>query len=239
VTSSTALSCPACYHKGSYYSINETWQDVSKCINYTCLEVSNPCYPSNTSVQIEASEPVCQACPAGYKTVANNNKCCPDCVPTSSIPDVCGVERFGRQVVTHTDSTHGQCVSTTKHQITGCSGFCATTSMATIGNNIFESQCKCCQPAVVQKHNITMKCEDGTAFQTLFNEILSCQCKTTSCPSSYNANSIEIRSDSGKPEKRSLFENLDISQMDEKTINRHRRNILNDLAMVHTKNKRR
>jgi len=46
-----------------FEQVNETWQDASKCINYTCVEVANPCYPSNTSAQIEVTTPVCAKCP--------------------------------------------------------------------------------------------------------------------------------------------------------------------------------
>ena len=73
------LVCPACYYEGSFYGVGEIWQDAHKCTNFTCKQVSNPCYPSNTSVQIEARAPICQACPSGYKSVSRPYQCCPEC----------------------------------------------------------------------------------------------------------------------------------------------------------------
>merc|ERR1712034_31964 len=114
-TTSTSISCPACYHEGSYYGIGETWQDKTKCKNYTCIKVANPCFPSNVSAQVTASTPVCMACPAGYKTQENREKCCPDCIPTDQIPDVCKVRNFGMENLEQEGADHGRCVSLKKY----------------------------------------------------------------------------------------------------------------------------
>jgi len=234
--------CPACYHQGSYYAINETWQDPTKCINYTCLEVVNPCAPTNRSTQIEVDTPICQDCPAGYKTVPNNEKCCPDCVPTANIPSDCNVATYGKHALTQDNPKHGICVSDKKYTASGCSGLCTSTVMATLGSGLYTPTCQCCQPLKVKQHNVSMSCPDNHSYTEMYHEILSCECRKQSCTAKYNVGDVEISTEDGSAikEKRSLFDRLeDGEQMDDATLQRHRRSLLNDLAMIHAQKKKR
>lgn len=232
------MACPACFHAGSYYKIGEAWTDATKCKNYTCVKVANPCYPQRESAQITVQTPVCQACPAGYKTQANNKKCCPDCIPTNEIPEVCKVQNYPSQKLEQTSVEHGRCVSDKLYKVTGCSGICGSSVKAALGTGMLTPECKCCQPTNVQKHNVTLRCDkDNSVIQTTFYEIRSCSCQKTTCSSSFNMNNVNVQNDDigTKP---SLF-NTDISEMDDETLQRHRRSLLNDLALIHSKKKKR
>jgi len=233
-TPSTSIGCPACYHKGSFYKVGEKWQD--KCTNLTCLEVVNPCYPNKTSTQIEAKEPVCQACPKGYVAKPNNAKCCPDCVPTKNIPEVCKVSNAGLQTLQQKSTDHGLCTSTKQYKVTGCGGICGSSVMASVGEDMFSTKCSCCQPTSVKKYNVTLQCADKTAMKTTFYEVLSCSCQKTTCTSSFNNAKVKVE---GQNVKRSLFDSIDdIQDMDDETLQIKRRSLLNDLALIHAKKKK-
>merc|ERR1712188_17238 len=100
VTSTSSITvCPACIHNGKYYQIGDKWTDDKKCSNYSCVAVDNPCVKSTLSAQIEVSKPMCPPCPKGYKTQVNKDKCCPDCIPTEDVDDVCTVKTYGTQTL--------------------------------------------------------------------------------------------------------------------------------------------
>lgn len=86
-----------------------------------------------------------------------------------------------------------------------------------------------------------MVCDDGHEFYVDFHEFLSCECKVEKCGASYDVSGVDIVNPGGSEErlKRSLIEDLADSAMDQATKDRHRRNLLNDLALMHAKKKKR
>merc|ERR1711925_1692 len=130
---------------------------------------------------------------------------------------------------------HGRCVSLKKYKSTGCSGICGSSVKATLGSGMITPSCKCCQPTNVKKHNVTLKCADKTVMHTTFYEILSCSCERTTCASSFNANKVNVQGDT----TRSLFDEIDnIQDMDDDTLQLQRKSLLNDLALIHAKKKK-
>lgn len=218
--------------------MNETWHDITKCKQYTCLEVINPCFPLNISTQIEVSIPACQACPAGYIAKQNNSACCPDCVPTEHIPEVCKVTNHGLQQLEYVSLQHGKCVSVGKYKVTGCSGLCGSTSKITLGMEIFNPKCKCCQPTEVKRYNVSMTCNDHSPLKTTFYEILHCSCKPSECTSGFNMDSVIVKGESHT--KRSFFDDVDAlkDHMDDSTLKRKRRSLLSDLALMHSEKRK-
>ena len=159
-------------------------------------------------------------------------------VPTDEIPDLCKVKKFGQQTLEQTTSDKGKCVSLKKHLVTGCAGICGSSVKATLGSDTFVPECKCCQPSNVRKFDVTLKCENGGNVRSSFYEILSCSCATTRCDSSFNVNRQRDVSDVNS--KKSLLRSIEIMpEMDDDTARRQRRSLLNDLALVHAKKKRR
>ena len=72
---------------------------------------------------------------------------------------------------------------------------------------------------------------------TTFFEIQSCSCAESRCDSTFNMN--QVRDENQSPSKKSLLESIeDMPDMDDDTARRQRRSLLNDLAMVHAKKKR-
>jgi len=205
------------------------------------LEVNNPCYPSNTSAQIQVTTPVCPSCPKGYDTVEDPTACCPRCVPTENIPSVCKVKNFRVAKIAMEDK-NSQCLSEKEFKHTGCAGLCESTVSAMPGNNMLTPSCSCCQPTRVVKHNVSMKCDDGHTFFVDFHEFQSCECKIQKCGSNYDTSGVEIVSAGGTEErsKRSFMDDLNDSvTMNKESKERYRRNLLNDLAMLHANKKKR
>merc|ERR1712198_427162 len=101
--------------------------------------------------------------------------------------------------------------------------------------------CSCCQPSRVVKHNVSMTCDDGHKFFVDFHEFQSCECKVQTCGSNYDVSDVEVISAGGAQErnKRSFIDDLAGSAMDKSMKDRHRRNLLNDLAMLHANKKKR
>jgi len=239
----TSSACPACYHKGSYYQPGETWTDESKCANYTCLRVSNPCMPLNKSVQIDVKIPVCQACPQGFKTVPNKDKCCPDCVPTEDIDSKCGVKYMGTVKVK--GNVEGQvCETQQKVPVRACVGFCSSAIFGLLGDSdALHSPCSCCKPNEVKQRNVTITCADNSIKETVYNEILSCSCRQQTCgvPTDINIQKDEEKVKRSTVNRRSIMEQLEEldSANDEVAHRRRRRELLNDLAMIHANKRRR
>lgn len=155
---------------------------------------------------------------------------------------MCNVKDLGVEVLQQTDLTHGTCKSTKKYRVTGCGGFCKSEIVATVGSGIYSPSCQCCQPTRVKQHNVTMSCTSGHEYTAKFHEILDCNCAPQRCSAKYDVSGINIETSDGADtaEKRSIFERLgDIEQMDDETLQRHRRNLLNDLALIHAKKKKR
>ncbi|XP_065679163.1 mucin-2 isoform X2 [Hydra vulgaris] len=177
VVPTSSVFCPACFYRGSLYGVGESWQDARKCTNFTCTLVSNPCYPSNTSAQIEAKSEVCQPCPSGYISVTRPNQCCPNCIPSEK--PFCDRKVFGMEKLVEEDSELGRCESTKKYLITGCGGFCDSTIKAAVGKRVFTPSCSCCQPLRVVSFNVPMVCEDGYRYTTIFHDIQSCNCSSS------------------------------------------------------------
>lgn len=87
-----------------------------------------------------------------------------------------------------------------------------------------------------------MSCDDGHTFFVDFHEFESCECKIQKCGSSYDTTGVEVVSSGGAEErsKRSFIEDLtDSAAMDKDRKERYRRNLLNDLAMLHATKKKR
>jgi hypothetical protein len=101
--------------------------------------------------------------------------------------------------------------------------------------------CSCCQPVRVVKHNVSMTCDDRHTFFIDFHEFTQCECKIQKCGAAYDTSGVEIVSTGGSQErsKRSFIEDLAETAMDKDTKERHRRNLLNDLAMLHASKKKR
>lgn len=198
----------------------------------------NPCFPLNVSTQIEVSIPACQACPAGYIAKQNNSACCPDCVPTEHIPDVCKVVNHGLKELEYISPDHGKCISDKKYKVTGCSGVCGSKSKVTLGMEMFTPQCKCCGPTNVNKYNVSLTCVNKHVLKTTFYEILDCSCKPTECTSSFNMDSVTIKGESDY--KRSFFDDVDKmkDRMDDATMRRKRRSLLSDLALMHSEKRK-
>jgi len=180
--------------------------------------------------------PVCPVCPKGYKSQPNKNKCCPDCIPTDEIPNVCKVKNSGSDYLLHEDAQRGSCTSDKKYKLTGCAGICGSSVQAQLGTGTFIPSCSCCQPTNVKKHNVTMTCDDKSKITTTYYEILSCSCGKVTCASTFNMDNVHVEDTQSK---RSLFESLDeIPDMDDDTLTRQRRTLLNDLALLHAKKKK-
>jgi len=86
-----------------------------------------------------------------------------------------------------------------------------------------------------------MTCDDGHKFFVDFHEFQSCECKIQKCGANYDTSGVEIISSGGSEErsKRSFIEDLADSNMDKLTKERHRRNLLKDLALLHANKKKR
>lgn len=138
----------------------------------------------------------------------------------------------------HEDADHGTCRSIKKFKTTGCNGVCGSSVKAQLGTGTFMPSCSCCQPTNVRKHNVSMVCNDKTKTKitTTFYEILSCSCRKVACASTFNLNNVQVE---GAQSKRSLFDSLDeLPQMDDDTLTRQRKTLLNDLALLHAKKKK-
>lgn len=160
-------------------------------------------------------------------------------MPTDKVPSVCNVKDFGKRKIEMQDRGF-PCVSDKAYLHTGCSGLCQTTVTAIPGNKMFTPTCQCCQPAEVVKHNVTMTCQDGHQFHVDFHEFKQCQCKIETCGTNYDTSSVKVTNANGieELEKRSIFD-LDFDSMDEVTKAKHRRALLDTLAMLHTNKKKR
>jgi len=204
--------------------------------------VGNPCLPSKKAPQIKEEKPVCPTCPKGYVEKQKKGECCPECVPTADIPDVCNVKNYGRQKLKQTTSTNGKCISLKSYKVTGCAGLCGSAMKATLGSDTLRPDCKCCQPTSVKKHSVTLECENGAKEQTTFYEIQSCSCQRTRCDSSFNMDEATKRSlldEEDLKTKKSLLQSIgDMPETDDDNARRQRRSLLNDLALVHAKKKR-
>jgi hypothetical protein len=232
----TPTVCPACIHNGNYYQIGDKWTDDKKCSNYSCVAVDNPCIKSNLSAQIEVSKPMCPPCPKGYKTQVNKDKCCPDCIPTEDVDDICKVQDFGTQYLEKTTPENGRCVSISKQKVTGCDGICGSKVRARLGMDTFVPECNCCQPKNVRKFDVKLRCVGGETITSKFYEILSCACELTRCDSTFGMNNI-VRDSIPKKSFRESMESL--PDMDDDIAKRQRRELLNDLALVHAQKKKR
>lgn len=74
-------------------------------------------------------------------------------------------------------------------------------------------------------------------MKTTFYEVQSCSCKRTRCDSAFNMK--QVRDEEEEMSKESLLRSIeDMPEMDDDTARRQRRSLLNDLAMVHAKKKR-
>lgn len=83
-----------------------------------------------------------------------------------------------------------------------------------------------------------MTCNDEakTKISTTYYEILSCSCRKVTCASTFNMDDVQVER---AQSKRSLFESLDeIPDMDDDTLTRQRKTLLNDLALLHAKKKK-
>lgn len=177
----------------------------------------------------------------GYDTVEDPTACCPRCVPTENIPSVCKVKNFRVAPITMEDKG-SQCSSDKSFKHTGCAGLCESTVSAMPGNNMLTPSCSCCQPTRVVKHNVSMTCDDGHTFFVDFHEFQSCECKIQKCGSNYDTSGVEVVSAGGTEErsKRSFMDDLnDSATMNKESKERYRRNLLNDLAMLHANKKKR
>jgi len=184
------------------------------------------------------NKPICQACPDGYKAKANVNKCCPDCVPTENIPNVCKVNNMGLQQLETVTSDNGKCVSKNMYKMTGCNGRCRSNVKASFDSSTFVPGCTCCQPTNVRQFNVSLECENKKTIKTTFYEILSCSCQATRCDSSFNMNNA-VSSDQPLPQE-SLLRSIEMMpDLDDDTARRQRRSLLSDLALVHAKKRRR
>ena len=149
---------------------------------------------------------------------------------------MCKVKNFGEQTLEQVTAKNGRCVSLSKHKMTGCAGVCGSSVKAMLGSDTFFPRCSCCQPKKIRKYNVTLKCQNGETERASFFEIQSCSCAETRCDSSFNMN--QVRDESAS--KKSLLESIeDMPDMDDDAARRQRRSLLNDLAMVHAKKKRR
>lgn len=84
-----------------------------------------------------------------------------------------------------------------------------------------------------------MSCDDGHQFLVNFHEFTECACKSEVCGASYDVSNVKVTNSGGSEviDKRSLFDDLDNMDADAKA--RHRRNLLNELAMMHANKKKR
>jgi len=117
-------------------------------------------------------------------------------VPVSgptSIPPKCLRQELGTAAV-----RIRACTSNTTFLQTKCGGYCDSSSFATHGNNIYDSQCTCCTPLKVKQFTAYMKC-GGTEpdFDTTFNIIEECSCAVMSCSGSNNLSGVHITDQSG------------------------------------------
>jgi hypothetical protein len=177
-------------------------------------------------------------CPKGFKAQERKDQCCPDCVPTADTPDVCETKNFGKQKLRQKTAKNGVCVSDKKYKVTGCAGVCGSSLEATLGSDILRPNCKCCQPKDVKKYKVTLKCANGSTVKTTFYEIQSCSCKQTRCDSVFNMN--QARDEEESTNKKYLLQSIEDlgTEMDDDLARRQRRSLLNDLALVHAKKKR-
>merc|ERR1712154_410856 len=235
VSTITPSVCPACIHKGKYYQIGDKWTDDKKCVNYSCVAIDNPCVKSNLSAQIEASKPMCAPCPKGFKAQVNKDKCCPECIPTDDVDDICKVKNHGTQTLVRDTADKGRCVSLKPHKITGCDGICGSKVRARLGMDTFVPECNCCQPKNVRRFNVAMKCSNGEKITAKFYEILSCVCELTRCDSTFGMNRI-VRDSTPQMSFKQSMEAL--PDTDDDIAKRRRRQLLNDLALVHAQKKR-
>ena len=162
-------------------------------------------------------------------------------MPTENIPSVCKVKNFRVAPITMEDKG-SQCSSDKSFKHTGCAGLCESTVPAMPGNNMLTPSCSCCQPTRVVKHNVSMTCDDGHTFFVDFHEFQSCECKIQKCGSNYDTSGVEVVSAGGTEErsKRSFMDDLnDSATMNKESKERYRRNLLNDLAMLHANKKKR
>ena len=158
-------------------------------------------------------------------------------VPTDKIPEVCLVQNLGKQNLKQEDA-FGTWTSTEAVKMTSCNGICQ--SSFTMGTEAGKTgaSCKCCQPASVKKVNVEMSNSTATKIITHY-EITSCTCQKTTCQSAFNMASVAVE---GTKVRRSLFDSLDtgsLEHMDDDTYNRHRKSLLNDLALLHAAKKKR
>jgi len=86
-----------------------------------------------------------------------------------------------------------------------------------------------------------MACVDGHKFFVDFHEFQSCECKIQKCGNNYDTSGVEIVTSGGGEErsKRSFIEDLAETGLAPETKERQRRNLLNDLAMLHANKKKR
>jgi hypothetical protein len=167
-------------------------------------------------------------CPVGYRAQASKGKCCPKCIP--EVPS-CKVAKFGKQTIIHRSEKGVVCKSLRKFKQTGCNGLCGSSVRATAGNEMFTPKCKCCQPSSVREMKIDMKCTDGSSIKVKFIEITGCSCKITTCSSSFNQKSVQV-GDEETPEK-NFFDTIE--QMKDIDDAASRKDLLNDLALMHLK----
>lgn len=217
-TSSVLPSCPVCVHNGAYYQINETWSE--KCVNYTCKQVYNPCYPEQVAAQIVAEKIHCQECPEGSEPYVDPAKCCPVCVPKKNY---CKVKNLGEKLL-----KKGNCTSKKAYPITGCSGMCESSAMATFGQNGYKPMCSCCKPVAFDNFLVSMACSDGTSpYEVKYPVITRCQCSTFTCPSA-DAAAFDVHTRDTKPKKRSILDELDeLDELDQMTKRRRKRRAIN------------
>merc|ERR1712150_115869 len=137
-------------------------------------------------------------CPSGYYRPSNPGECCPACIPVSgptTIPPKCVRQELGTASI----KIRG-CSSNTTFLQTKCGGYCDSSSSATHGNNIYDSQCTCCTPIKVKQFTAFMKCAGSEAdFETKFHVIEECSCTVMKCAGSNSLSGIHITDQTGAP----------------------------------------
>ena len=114
--------------------------------------------------------------------------------------------------------------------------------MATFGAGLYTPTCQCCRPDSVIQRNVTVECDDGKKYETQYSQITSCACKKQACEARPAVNDVTITDANDGAEmleKRSLLHQLEeLDRMDKATLQRRRRELLNDLAMIHAQKKK-
>ena len=81
--------------------------------------------------------------------------------------------------------------------------------------------------------NVTLQCNDNTVLRATFVEITSCSCVKTTCTSSFN---LGLSDAEGEDRGKSFFDA--VNNIDQSPDKYQRRSMLDELAFMHAKKKK-